>query len=307
MECKDSKNYSISIFLDTRRKKNNGKYPVKLRVFTKEPRLQKLFSTVFEFTPNEFESIWLTTKPRKKYDEIRLELQALENRANDVAKIVYPFNFEKFNYLLYGDSNKQIDVSFYYNQAINQFNKNEQIGTASNYNLSLKSLLKFHDKENLIFSDITPQWLKDYEKHMVETNNRSRTTVSMYLRALRTIFNTAIFDKVISPDIYPFGKENKRKYAIPAPKGTKKALSKEQLKVLYEGTPVTSDQQKAKDYWFFSYACNGMNFKDIANLQYKNISGEILEFTRAKTINTDKDKAVVKVFLTDYAKNIIEN
>ncbi len=42
--------YSISIYLDTRRAKSNGKYPVKLRVFTPNPRKQKLYPTIFDFT-----------------------------------------------------------------------------------------------------------------------------------------------------------------------------------------------------------------------------------------------------------------
>jgi hypothetical protein len=35
----------ISLFLDKRRALRNGKYPVKLRVFTPYPRMQKLYPT----------------------------------------------------------------------------------------------------------------------------------------------------------------------------------------------------------------------------------------------------------------------
>ena len=52
--------YAISIYLDTRREKASGKYPVKLRVFTSTPRKQKLYPTKFEFTKKEFQSIWQT-------------------------------------------------------------------------------------------------------------------------------------------------------------------------------------------------------------------------------------------------------
>ena len=41
----------ISIYLDTRRSKANGKFPVKLRVFTPHPRKQKLYNTFYEPTP----------------------------------------------------------------------------------------------------------------------------------------------------------------------------------------------------------------------------------------------------------------
>ena len=52
--------YVISIYLDTRRKKKNGKYPVKLRVFATTTKMQKLYNTSFEFTEVEFDSIWKT-------------------------------------------------------------------------------------------------------------------------------------------------------------------------------------------------------------------------------------------------------
>ena len=64
---------SISIYLDTRRQKESGKFPVKLRVFTSLPRKQKLYSTKFEFTQKEFEAIWEKVKPRKAYKEVRSE------------------------------------------------------------------------------------------------------------------------------------------------------------------------------------------------------------------------------------------
>jgi site-specific recombinase XerD len=131
----------------------------------------------------------------------------------------------------------------------------------------------------------------------------SLTTISIYLRALRAVFNTAIAEKTIPAEIYPFGK---RKYAIPSPKGVKKALSKEQLKTLFETIPTTPEQAKAKAFWFFSYSCNGMNFKDMANLKYKDIDGGTLIFQRAKTIRTNTSQAPVKVYLTDFALQVIQ-
>lgn len=296
--------YTISIFLDTRRSKQNDKYPVKLRVFTPEPRKQKLYPTNFEFTKEEFEAVWKTNKPKKKYQDDRLLLHEVEKKANDVAKALPYFTFKSFEQTLFykGPTGKN-DVAYYYNKAIEQYKKNNQIGTASNYDCSIKSLLKFHKKESLTFEHITIQWLKDYENNLVEDLERSPTTVGIYLRPLRAIFNTAISDKVVDIEEYPFGK---RKYSIPSPKSVKKALNREQLKLLFESEPQNSEQIKAKDFWFFSYANNGMNFKDIVNLKYKNIDGDTIKFKRAKTINTNKKQAPVTIFLNDFTREVIK-
>ncbi len=139
---------------------------------------------------------------------------------------------------------------------------------------------------------------------MIEDKKRSPTTVSMYLRALRTIFNTAIDEKEIDRKIYPFGK---RKYKVPASKTVKKALSKEQLKQLFNAKPTNYFQEKAKDFWFFSYSCNGINIKDIALLQYKNIDNKKIIFYRAKTKRTSKrNLKPIVVYLNDFSNSVIE-
>jgi len=301
------KDYFISIYLDTRRKKKNNKYPIKVRVFTPEPRMQKLYPTKFEFTKSEFESIWETTKPRREHQDNRLKLSTIEKNATDAAEKISPFTFAKFEEIFLLDIKPtDKDVVFLYREAIAEYKKEKQIGTASNYECSLNSLLKFQGEEKLPFISITKQWLKNYETYLVDEKKRSLTTVGIYLRPLRAIYHKAIDAKLISVDNYPFGRIRDGKYTIPAPKRVKKALSKEQLSVLFNSIPITPEQQKAKDFWFFSYACNGMNFKDIAFLKYSNICDDTLSFSRAKTALTHRDQPKVMAYLNNFTLSVIE-
>jgi len=298
------KEYFISIYLDTRRMDVKPKCPVKLRVFTPHPRIQKLYATKFEFTEKEFQSIWTTAKPRAEHKDIRNELRAIELKAEDVAKKLSYFDFEIFEQQMFGvKQTKQKNVEFYYQEASQKFNRNGQIRTALNYDVSYKSFVAFQGNNNILFQTITPNWLNDYEKYMIETKGRSQTTVSMYLRTLRTIFNNAIADKSVSIEQYPFGR---RKYAVPAPKAVKKALSKDELKTLWDSEPKSIDAKKAKAFWFFSYFCNGMNIKDIVNLKYKDIDNDVLMFNRAKTANSNKSQSKVVVYLNDFTKDVIK-
>ena len=95
------KNVFISIYLDTRRAKSNGKFPVKLRIFTSSPRKQMLYPTKFEMSESEFKSILLTKKPRKEHQKTRQALQAVESKALNTAETLNPFTFEQFEKLLY--------------------------------------------------------------------------------------------------------------------------------------------------------------------------------------------------------------
>ncbi len=167
--------YSISIYLDTRRKLQNGLYPVKLRVYYPLIKKQKLYPTKFELNKDQFEKVWETQKPRKEHKDLRKEIQAVETKAEEVAKGVSPFTFEKFEKRLYmkaGDSN---NVFFHYNQQIKHYVKFERLGTAENYSLSEKSIkdyIKYYtgkENEKISFHEITPDWLEGYQKYMVDT------------------------------------------------------------------------------------------------------------------------------------------
>lgn len=302
-------NISISLYLDTRRAKANGKFPVKLRVFTHSPRIQKLYPTTFEFSETEFKSIWETTKPRTEYKTTRYQMQAVETKAINTASELNPFTFEQFEKKLYRKSGVGSDVFYQYELAIEKLRENKQFGTASNYDLALKAIKGFLEREkgkvtkSLAFTEITPDWLTKFENYMVNDKGRSRTTLSMYVRTLRTVFNTAISENEVKEELYPFGK---RKYNVPAVKKVKKALSAAELKTLYQSKPKTIGEQIAKDFWFFSYVCNGMNIKDIALLRYKDLNEDSFVFYRAKTMNTSKgDLTPVTVYLNDFSKGVI--
>jgi len=311
--CTMLKETYISLYLDTRRKKKTGQYPVKLRVFTPVPRKQKLYATSFEFTKKEFKDIWETKNPRNGYGDLKAELMATLTHANKIAGKITPFSFEKFEKKITPKKGLEKDVSFNYNQLIDQLKRNKQIGTASTYELSLKSIKKFRvvklksKTEKFSFYEISVEWLKKYENYMVIDKGLSKTTVSMYLRVLRTVFNNAITEDNIDTSIYPFTrKRGDKKYRVPNQKSSKRVIKPDNLKVLYETLPTNPKQKKAKDFWFFTFFSNGMNIKDVAYLRYKNVSDEIFTFYRQKTTNTDSVQEEIIVYLNDFTKRVID-
>lgn len=307
-------NYQISIILDKRRKKKNDKYPVRLQVFTivgageNKRRIQKRYATKFNYTVDEYKSIWLTEKPRKVNKQAREEIQALESKANKVAKKLDPFTIENFEKGMYRKPGDGLSVKYQYQEIISELRKRSRYGSVSAYEYSMKSISEYVERkdsfEHLTLTDITPKWLQNYEKHAIEDNKLSLTTVGFQLRALRAVFNKAIEDGEMGRELYPFGK---RKYQIPAGSNTKKALSQEQLGKLLKATPGNPEQERARDFWFFSYACSGMNVKDIAQLRSGDIQDGKLVFYRAKTRNTSKGNLKpITVYLNEFSAAIIK-
>lgn len=304
-------NYTITIILDKRRILKSGKYPVRIRVFTLKPtKRHKIYPTEYEMTEKQFEEAWLVEKPKQSYREIRAKLKDVENRAFRVAEKLQPFTYPQFEKLMDGKSFIDLSVRKYYSEVIQELHLRKRLGTASSYELSEKSIKEFveislkMDYDYLMFPDISDSWLKDYETYMVEKKKRSPTTVGVYLRALRALFNQAIEKKELTVEQYPFGK---RKFQIPATKNVKKALSKEQLKKLYEAEPGNKQQKKARDFWFFSYACNGMNIKDIALIKFSDIVDDRITFYRAKTqFSTKGNLKPITVYINDFSKAVLD-
>ena len=299
---------SITIYHDQRIKRNSGIYIVKLRVLSPSLGVTKMYSTNYKMTPEDFE-LARSNKPKGKYIQLSIELNKLLSRACEVAESIIPFSFEKFEKEMFSEPRNKANVFDAFKYAIDDNRSHGRIGNADNYQNSLNSLKKFNstlktkNSNTLLFTEITPDWLQRYEEYMKE-NGKSTTTISMYLRAFRAIFNTAIENGDISDKIYPFGKE-KAKYKIAKVRKVKKALKQSELKKLFESTG-SPEQIRAKDFFFFSYNCSGMNFKDIANLTYSQIDGNRLKFFRKKTENTAAELTEISVFLTPFAHDVIK-
>ncbi|WP_052467166.1 tyrosine-type recombinase/integrase [Psychroserpens damuponensis] len=307
--------YIISIYHEKRRAKANGKFNVKLRVYNKLNNIKKVryFSTGIDLTEKEFNTIWINAENknlRGTNKEILFKLQDFEKRAHDVAKELTVFDFKKFETKLFRKSTDKNNVKYHFDLVIQENTKNDKIGTAESYKYTLKSLIEFSETkkkckaDKLTFEAITPDWLNDYEKFML-SKGKSYTTIGIYTRTLRVIFNNAIRSNDIHKAIYPFGLIKDKKYKIPKSKKVKKALKSTQLKTFFNAQVTNENEQQAKDFWFFSYASNGMNFKDIALLKHSDIKGDSFSYYRAKTFDKTDEKKEITIYLTDFTKSII--
>ena len=291
--------YITSIVLDTRRPKNKNLYPVKLRVYSTRFQVKKLYATKYDLSKKDFASIWETEKPRKEHKEIRNELQAIELRANDICKTLKPFSFPLFEKKYLGNTIGKDTIDSAFSDYIKDLKKEGRIGTAVSYGCAQSSLNKYF--KGAKFTDITPDALSKYEKWMLSKDN-SITTIGIYLRSLRTLFNNVIAEGILTKEYYPFGK---RKYEIPTGNNIKKALTLNDISLIYYHN-ANDTEAKSKDYWLFMYLCNGINVKDMCLLKYGNIKGDVLEFERAKTVRTKRNVEPIRIVLNDDILGIIK-
>ncbi|MDB5248342.1 MAG: recombinase XerD [Segetibacter sp.] len=288
---------TTAIIHDTRRQIKDGTYPVKLRItYSRE---QKYYPTPYSLSIEDFEKTQ-GNRPRQEFKDISLRLQASEKKANDIIKDLPIFKWELFEkqYLTTKIGSNTLNEAF--SKQSEDFRKEGRIGTAVSYECAQSSLNKFMPRAK--FTDVNVDFLKKYERWMLNNGN-SVTTVSMYLRSLRALFNNAISEGSITTDFYPFGK---RRYEIPTGNNIKKSLTLEDLASIYYYKPKGgTSAEKAKDYWFFMYLCNGINVKDLCLLKYDNIKDDILEYQRAKTAHTKRNVEHIRVPITEDMREII--
>lgn len=286
-----------SIYLDELRPKKNGKCSVKIKVTFNRKR--KYFATGKDLTLKEFKQTFFGERKTKEQKEVKTYIEALETKANNIIDSLNVFTFEVFEESFLEQRNTQNSVSFAFDKYIEQLRLENRLGTAVSYECAKNSIEAFN--KNLTFAEITPTLLKKYENWMLY-NGKSKTTVGIYLRTLRAIYNLQNIDK----SLYPFG-EAKNKYSIPTSRNIKKALTVEEIAKIYnyEAEP-NSTKEMAKDYWLFLYLCNGMNVKDFCLLKWENIEEQMLNYNRAKTQRSKKESKKISVALKPETWDIIK-
>ena len=248
------------------------------------------------------------------------------------------FSFDKFKamYDAYGvDVEIKTDVISFLNKKCEMLRAKGQISHGNNFGLVAKSLTRFVDylkqeypekltgyrrnKEfTLEFKHVTSTFLQDWQDWLLvegktpkkatgTPTGATETTVGIYSRTLRVVFNDAISENIIEVDKYPFGK---RGFVIPVGANVKKALSNNQLESIkaYKPEPFTIEE-RSHDLWLFSYFGNGMNFNDILHLKWENIKETGIYFERRKTMKKNKSKsndAYIHVRINERMKDIIE-
>ena len=286
------------IYLDYRAKQD-GLHNVKIRVTFGTRR--KHYGTGFDLTPAEFDKIFYSKKkatPTKEQQETKIALEALQNEATEIISRLDPFTYPDFEKHFLSSNDMFGSVKSAYDNYISNLDA-EQAGTADSYRASITSLESY--KKNLKFTDITPTFLKKYEKWMLN-NGRSKTTVGMYLRALRAVFNQQDIDS----KLYPFSrKANDKKYKIPKGRNIKKALTLDDISKIFNYEAESDQEDKARDYWMFLYLCNGMNVKDLCSLKWNNIKGDTIQFEREKTKRTNEKPKTIVVSLKAETWDII--
>ena len=167
-------------------------------------------------------------------------------------------------------------LQFMENQ-IRMMRASNRLGTAYNYEKTMKNITEFLRGVDVTFASIDEQFISEYNAFLIQ-RGMVRNSISFYMRILRAVYNKAVRQKLVKPsnpflDVYT-GVDKTRKRAV-----TESVISQ-----LYK---LDLSHEKhlalARDIFIFSYCTRGMAFVDIAYLKKDNIRSGVITYARRKT------------------------
>ncbi|WP_422083496.1 phage integrase SAM-like domain-containing protein [Ulvibacterium sp.] len=275
----------LTLLLDTRRAKKDGSFPIIFRL----THLRKTTSISTGYSI--LEKYWDSRKCEIKRNYTRVEsiarlntlLLKEEARANDIINQLY--DKEKLNYMSITQVKNRItrnntyDSFYRYGESLAEDLKvSHRYGTARSYRGIISILRTFTKGKDLKFNELNYDFIKKFERYHLAKGN-SINSLSVYLRAIKAIYNKGIKAGLIEKEAYPFAN-----YSIRQTPTEKRALKIDDIrKILELEVPRDVVLFRYRNYFICSFLLYGMNFTDMCYLKLENIIDGRIKFRRRKT------------------------
>ncbi|GMN11409.1 site-specific integrase [Croceitalea sp. MTPC9] len=275
----------LTLLLDTRRAKKDGSFPIIFRLT--HLRRTTSISTGYSILEKYWDSKKCTIKRNYTRVESIARLNTLllkeEARANDIINQLYDKG--KLNYFSITQVKNRItrnntyDSFYKYGELLSEELKvSHQYGTSRSYRGIISILRTFTKGKDLKFNELNYDFIKRFERYHLAKGN-SINSLSVYLRAIKAIYNKGIKAGLVEKEAYPFAN-----YSIRQTPTEKRALNIDDIRKIMElEIPKDMVLYRYRNYFICSFLLYGMNFTDMCYLKLKNIVDGRIKFRRRKT------------------------
>lgn len=288
---------TAKIVLKKNKVNNDGEYPVYIRV-TKD-RVSRFYATgivvaekywddkdkkVKKGFPNAVRTNNLIAQ---KYAELQAKALDWETEKKSIVKK----NLKK-------EINKTNDESFtvYFKQYIEYLKANKKLGTLDKALATYSKLHAFAKSENILFVEITLDFLKAWENHLRDKLNNRINTIHANMKMLRKLFNDAVREDLITYNLNPFPK-----FPLKTEKSKKEFLTEDELTLIENlALPTPSRINDHRNLFVFASYSGGVRVSDLLQLKWKDFTGTHINFVQQKTNEHNAIK------LPQKALNIVE-
>ena len=308
----------VRAFLDTRRAKSDGTFPVYIRVTYQ--MVKWLYPTGVTLTADDFEKALVVKNGSSAICKAKAQISSVFTKVTTAVKALNAENNFSFDNLRQALANPNATPSAKKTTLLEywiQFGESKNTHkTREQYSSSLKNFYRFlgctvesvpdanNPKQKMLVvkgkkAKVAPSFVDEtvisqWQASMEEAG-LSDSTKSIYLRALRAVMNSLGESNIISKT---------PKFAIK--QGTRRKEDYIPVSDIVKIRDYEGHGRKAADWWLILYLCNGSNLKDLAKLEWGDdyFYSKELSYVRGKI--ADKVKVTVHIPITDSLQQFLE-
>ena len=295
---------TVKFYLDKRRQKKDGTYPIKLNVFHNKQIMiaTQLSASEKEWNGNEYSVRAQNYKPRNivargiinKAETVIFTLEQQEKLKSTTDKALKKLIEDAIS----SKVENQKTFLYYLDEFVS---KKTNQGTKSIYTTTRNKIEEFDS--HCTFESMDKSWLENFEAWMAKTMKVN--AYAIHLRNIRSVFNYAIDEEYTT--LYPF-----RRFSIKKEETRKRSLTAEQLRLLRD-YPCEEYQIRYRDMFMLMFYLIGVNAADLFNAKHSALVNGRFEYKRAKTgklysikVEPEAQAIIEKYKGKDYLLNIMD-
>lgn len=295
---------TVKFYLDKRRQKKDGTYPIKLNVFHNKQIMiaTQLSASEKEWNGNEYSVRAQNYKPRNivargiinKAETVIFTLEQQEKLKSTTDKALKKLIEDAIS----SKVENQKTFLYYLDEFVS---KKTNQGTKSIYTTTRNKIEEYDSY--CTFESMDKSWLENFEMWMAKTMKVN--AYAIHLRNIRSVFNYAIDEEYTT--LYPF-----RRFSIKKEETRKRSLTAEQLRLLRD-YPCEEYQIRYRDMFMLMFYLIGVNAADLFNAKHSALVNGRFEYKRAKTgklysikVEPEAQAIIEKYKGKDYLLNIMD-
>lgn len=291
---------NVKVYIDPKKKKKNGACSVFLTVNINYKKL--FFFTGVSVEPEKFDSGTGKIKgTTKKIKDDNLIIESCLATMNDIMVRYRLQNIELTPDLLKNEwlnPSRRIDFYAFATESIKERRHEMRPQTTKNHNTAIEKLKEF--KSTLMFSEITPDFIDKYRRHLKVKKGNDINTVHTALKIMKAHLNIAIKKGVIKKN--PF---DEIRLTTAAP--DRVYLTRDELNLMwntYKSKNLTDEKTRVLRHFLFM-CYTGIRISDLKSMQKDEVNDGRLIFQAEKTKGIKKK--YVKVPLNSFAQELIRD
>ena len=272
------------------RPNNNGYYKIVLRIT--QNRKHRRISLEFAITQDDWNNekrVVRKTHPLSNQINLAIKVKILELekeylRTQALGQPITAYQLQtKINKGIVGDS--------FIKYCLRQIEDMPNASSKKTYKSNLQKLQDYLKNRDLLFAELTYDFIEKYHRYLTYTLKNSKNTVHGDLKNLKTLYNKALISGAFETDKNPWLRFQLRKAKV-----KRSRLNEEEiLQISNYHIAKTDNKFHTRNFFLFCFYCQGIRVSDGLMMRWKNIVDGRCYYTTSKTKKVKSIKLIPQV------------